>query len=152
MVQSEFQIFFKTFGVKLPIWSVYFFFRFSFESSWFQNSRDRFMVIRKARLTLTPREKCPNTELFLVCIFSIRTEYRKIRTRNNSVSGQFLRSVGARWTRSRLSSSDKITSNNASLKVSWTWSNFSEWYLHRRYFILRTFFINLWWHYHSHNA
>ena len=76
------------------------------------------MVIRKARLTLTPREKCPNTELLLVCIFSIRTEYREVRTRNNSVSGQFSRSVGARRTRSRLSSSDKITSNNASLKVS----------------------------------
>ena len=36
------------------------------------------------------REKCPNMELFLV---RIRTAYRKIRTRNNSVVGQFLRSV-----------------------------------------------------------
>ena len=30
-------------------------------------------------------EKCPNTELFLICIFLFRTEYRKIRTRNNSI-------------------------------------------------------------------
>ena len=48
------------------------------------------------------REKCPNTELFLVRIFlhsdwirrntvslRIQSEYRKIRTRNNSVFGHF---------------------------------------------------------------
>ena len=43
---------------------------------------------------LNPR---PNTELFLVCIFlysdCIRTEYRKIRTRNISVFGHFSRSA-----------------------------------------------------------
>ena len=43
------------------------------------------------------REKCPNTELFLVLIFlysvRIQSEYRKIRTRNNSVFGHFSRSV-----------------------------------------------------------
>ena len=49
-------------------------------------------------------EKCPNTELFLVRIFlysdwiwtvslRIQSEYRKIRTRNNSVFGRFSRSV-----------------------------------------------------------
>ena len=47
------------------------------------------------------REKCPNTELFLVFIFlysdwtvnlRIRSEYRKIRTKNNSVFGHVLRS------------------------------------------------------------
>ena len=38
------------------------------------------------------REICPNTELFLVRIFLFRTEYRKIRTRNNSVFGHFSRS------------------------------------------------------------
>ena len=35
------------------------------------------------------REKCPNMELFLV---RVQSEYRKIRTRNNSVFGQFSRS------------------------------------------------------------
>ena len=49
----------------------------------------------------TLREKCPNTELFLVRIFlysdyevnlRIQSEYREIRTRNNSVFGQFSRS------------------------------------------------------------
>ena len=39
---------------------------------------------------VTLREKCPNTELFLV---RIQSEYRKIRTRNNSVFGHFSRSV-----------------------------------------------------------
>ena len=47
------------------------------------------------------REQCPSTELFLVRIFlyriysvnlHIQSEYRKIRTRNNSVFGQFSRS------------------------------------------------------------
>ena len=38
---------------------------------------------------LTLREKCPNMELFLV---RIQAEYRKIRTRNNSVFGHFSRS------------------------------------------------------------
>ena len=35
------------------------------------------------------REKCPDTELFLV---RIQSEYRKIRTRNNSVFGHSSRS------------------------------------------------------------
>ena len=39
---------------------------------------------------MTLREKCPNTELFLV---RIQYEYRKIRTRNNSIFGHFSRSV-----------------------------------------------------------
>ena len=39
------------------------------------------------------REKCPNTEFFLVRIFLYSVEYRKIRSRNNSVSGHFSRSV-----------------------------------------------------------
>ena len=34
--------------------------------------------------------KCPNTELFLV---SIQSEYRKIRTRNDSIFGHFSHSV-----------------------------------------------------------
>ena len=53
------------------------------------------------RQNLTLREKCPNTELFLVRVSCIRTkykdlqnlriqsEYRKIRTRNNYVFGHF---------------------------------------------------------------
>ena len=48
-------------------------------------------------------EKCPNTELFLVRIFRIRTKYGeilqsecgKIRTRNNSVFGHLSRSDGS---------------------------------------------------------
>ena len=36
------------------------------------------------------REKCPNTELFLVCIFQYSDW---IRTRNNSVFGHFSRSA-----------------------------------------------------------
>ena len=39
-------------------------------------------------LTKTLREKCPNTELLLVRI-SGPSEYKKIRTRKNSVFGQF---------------------------------------------------------------
>ena len=47
------------------------------------------------------RERCPNTELFLVRIFQylnlrIQSEYRKIRTRNNSVLGHFSRSAFSR--------------------------------------------------------
>ena len=56
------------------------------------------------------REMCPNTELFLVHVFlysfspnaeiyevnlHIQSEYRKIQTRNNSVFGEFSRSVQA---------------------------------------------------------
>ena len=37
---------------------------------------------------ITLREKCSNTELFLV---RIQSEYRKIRTRNNSLFGHFSR-------------------------------------------------------------
>ena len=40
-------------------------------------------------VTHSLREKCPNTELFLV---RIQSEYRKIRTINNSVFGHFSRS------------------------------------------------------------
>ena len=40
------------------------------------------------------REKCPNTELFLVCFSRIWTQYGKIWTRKNSVFEKFLRSVG----------------------------------------------------------
>ena len=48
------------------------------------------------------REKCPNTEFFLVHIFlcsdwvgylRIQSEYSKLRTRNNSVFGHFSRSA-----------------------------------------------------------
>ena len=39
----------------------------------------------------TLREKCPNTELFLV---RIQSKYRKIRTRENSLFGHFSRSEG----------------------------------------------------------
>ena len=42
------------------------------------------------RLLLTLNEKCPNTEFFLV---RIQTEYGKIRTRKNSVFGNFSRRV-----------------------------------------------------------
>ena len=38
-------------------------------------------------------EKCPNTVFFLVRIFCIRSEYRKIWTRKNSVFRHFSRSV-----------------------------------------------------------
>ena len=41
-------------------------------------------------------EKCPNTEIFLVRISRIRTEFGKIRTRKNSVFGQFSRSISLR--------------------------------------------------------
>ena len=39
---------------------------------------------------VTLREKCPNTELFLV---RIQSECEKTRTRNNSIFGHFSRSV-----------------------------------------------------------
>ena len=41
-------------------------------------------------LVIALREKCPNTELFLV---RIQSEYRKIRTRNNSAFWHLSRSV-----------------------------------------------------------
>ena len=58
-------------------------------------------------LNFTLREKCPNTEFFLVRTFlysdwiqeiyevnlRIQSEYRKIRTRKNSVFGHFSRNV-----------------------------------------------------------
>ena len=44
----------------------------------------------KQYLTMALREKCPNTELFLVCIFLY---YKRKRNRNNSVFGHFSRSV-----------------------------------------------------------
>ena len=37
----------------------------------------------------TLRENCPSMEFFLVCIFLYSTEYRKIRTRKNSLYGHF---------------------------------------------------------------
>ena len=47
-----------------------------------------------SQLLPTLREKCPNAELLLVRIFLyFRTEYRKIRTRNNFVFGHFSRIV-----------------------------------------------------------
>ena len=45
-------------------------------------------IIRKLYVTL--REKCANTEFFLV---RIQSEYRKLRTRKNSIFGHFSRSV-----------------------------------------------------------
>ena len=48
------------------------------------------------RYSLILREKCPNAEFFLVRIFlysNIQFEYRKIRTRKNSVVRNFSRSV-----------------------------------------------------------
>ena len=47
-----------------------------------------------ANQTHALREMCPNTELFLVRILNLRiqSEYRKIRTRYNSVFGHFSRS------------------------------------------------------------
>ena len=43
--------------------------------------------------SFTLREKCPNTEFFQVFILLTQSEYRKIRTRKNSVFGHFSRSV-----------------------------------------------------------
>ena len=59
----------------------------------------RYIIKQKSKVTL--REKCPNMKLFLVRIFlysdwiqsaislRIQSEYRKIRTRNNSVLDTF---------------------------------------------------------------
>ena len=59
-------------------------------------------IVNLAKKSGTLRKMCPNTELFLVHIFlyleiysvnfRIQSEYRKIRTRNNSVFGHFSRS------------------------------------------------------------
>ena len=60
------------------------------------------MMIKNVRLSElnTLCEKCPNTKLFLVRIFlysdwnlRIKSEFRKIRTRKNSVFGHFSPSV-----------------------------------------------------------
>ena len=45
------------------------------------------------QLFLSLREKSPNTEFFWPTFLCIRTEYRKIRTRKNSIFGQFSFSV-----------------------------------------------------------
>ena len=57
----------------------------------------------------TLRKKCPNTELFLVRIFlysdwirRFTSEYRKIRTRSNSVFGHFSRSVNGTFSLANL--------------------------------------------------
>ena len=64
------------------------------------------MVLDEALIVFhTLHEKCPNTQFFLVCIFlysdcteiysinlCIQSEYKKIRTRKNSVFGHFSRS------------------------------------------------------------
>ena len=42
---------------------------------------------------LALRKKCPNTELFLVCIFLYSVRKKKIRTRKNSVFGHFSPSI-----------------------------------------------------------
>ena len=44
----------------------------------------------ECEISLSQREKCPNTEFFLVCI---QPDYGKIRTRKNYVFGHFSRSV-----------------------------------------------------------
>ena len=44
---------------------------------------------------LSLREKCPNTEFFLVRIFRIQSKCGKIRISKNSLSGHFSRSVWA---------------------------------------------------------
>ena len=43
--------------------------------------------------TIPLHEKCLSTEFFLVRIFYIQSEYRKIRTRKNYVLGHFSSSV-----------------------------------------------------------
>ena len=60
---------------------------------------------RKNSFQITLREKCPNTELFLVRNFlysdwiRIQFEYRLVRTRSNSVFGHFSRTVKRRITK-----------------------------------------------------
>ena len=56
------------------------------------------------------RGKCPNTKLFLVRIFLYQSEYRKIRTRNNSVLGHFSRSdIDIKITTKKLNLQSHIT-------------------------------------------
>ena len=50
----------------------------------------KYLLAFRNQMLLSLREKCPNTELFLV---RIQSECRNIRTRNNSVFGHFSRSV-----------------------------------------------------------
>ena len=50
------------------------------------------VVVRKVFHKQPLSEKCPNTELFLSLFFFIRTEYRKIQTRNNFLFGLVSRS------------------------------------------------------------
>ena len=57
-------------------------------------SVEAYLALSQKSMLLTAvilREKCPNTELFLVRIFLY--SYRKILTRNNSVFRHFSRSV-----------------------------------------------------------
>ena len=68
------------------------------------STSENFYITKAFRITKL-REKCPNTESFLVRIFlysdwieicvnlRVQSEYRKIRTRNKSVFGHFSRSA-----------------------------------------------------------
>ena len=71
----------------------------------FKKSKNNFLLLRRRKnkwlllkgkfqcilsILYTLREKCPNTELFLVCVFP-HSDW--IRTRNNSVFGHFSRSA-----------------------------------------------------------
>ena len=64
----------------------YFFYLFYVDTA---NSK---LQIKTVELAL--REKCPKRSFFWSVFSFIRTEYRKIRTRKNSVFGHFSRSVG----------------------------------------------------------
>ena len=87
------------------------------------------------RLRLSLREKFPNTEFFLVRIFRVfglnteicgvnlrnESEYRKTRTRKNSLFGHFSRSVSCldlfSWNVENWEASFKETKNSISIKL-----------------------------------
>ena len=69
------------------------------ESMMFAFSQNKSSQIQKKTETCTLREKCPNTESFLVRIFLYQSEYRKTRTRKNSVFEHISRSDNSEHTK-----------------------------------------------------
>ena len=65
----------------------------------FAFSQNKFSQLQKKTETWTLREKCPNTESFLVRIFPYQSEYRKTQTRKNTVFGHISRSNNLEYTK-----------------------------------------------------
>ena len=64
-------------------------------------------------------EKCQNTEFFLVRIYCIQSEYRKIRTKKNSIFGHFSRSGKANKREDISNATQKTNADSCLTKFFW---------------------------------